>query len=244
MLLTVSDAWRTAYPGASAGILVMRDVDQSRGLAQAKEQKPLADNPPAHPELSRVKRNLEETLRQRLQGADRAAIKALPEIAAYNDYYKRFHQTYHVQLQLESVALKGRDIPDVAPLVEAMFVAELKNLLLTAGHDLATIAPPITLIVASGSETFTRLNGRETTAYRGDMLMFDGRGVISTVLQGPDDRTAITPETRDVVFAVYATKGIAPDAVRSHLEDIVGYVRLASPEAQVESLAIYTAQTE
>ena len=187
MLFVVSDAWREAYPGASAGILVMRD-------------------------------------------------------AAYNAHYKRFGQTYHVQLQLESVALKGREIPDVAALVEAMFVAELKNLLLTAGHDLATIVPPITLDVATGEEAFTRLNGRPTTATRGDMLMVDKRGVISTVLQGPDDRTAITPETRDVVFAVYAPEGIAAAAVRSHLEDIAANVGLVSPKARVESLDVCTAE--
>lgn len=227
MLFNVSDAWRAAYPGAGAGILVMRDVA----------------NPPEHPELSRIKRELEETLRHRLEGADRAAIQALPEIAAYNAYYKRFRQTYHLQLQLESVALKGRDIPNVAALVEAMFVAELKNLLLTAGHDLAAIAPPVTLGVATGEETFTRLNGRQATAYRGDMLMADGRSIISTVLQGPDDRTAINPDTTDVVFAVYAPEGIAPDAVRRHLGDIVANVRLISPEARVESLDVYTAQT-
>ncbi len=223
MLFVASDAWRAAYPGASAGILVMRN----------------ATNPPEHPALSQAKRALEETWRARLQGADRTAIKALPEIAAYNAYYKRFHQTYHVQLQLESVALKGREIPDVAALVEAMFVAELKNLLLTAGHDLATIAPPITLDIATGDEIFTRLNGRQATADRGDMLMIDGRGVISTVLQGPDDRTAITPETRNAVFAVYAPEGIAPDAVRGHLEDIAANVHLVSPEARVESLDVY-----
>ena len=227
MLFHVSDVWRATYPGAGAGILVMRDVA----------------NPPEHPELSRIKRELEEALRRRLQGADRAAIQALPEIAAYNAYYRRFRQTYHLQLQLESVALKGRDIPDVAALVEAMFVAELKNLLLTAGHDLATIAPPITLNVATGDEAFTRLNGRPATAYRGDMLMADRSGVISTVLQGPDDRTAINPGTKDVVFAVYAPEGIGADAVRRHLDDIAANVRLVSPEARVESLDVYTAGT-
>jgi hypothetical protein len=34
------------------------------------------------------------------------------------------------------VALKGKAIPRQAALVEAMFMAELENLILTAGHDL------------------------------------------------------------------------------------------------------------
>ena len=46
-------------------------------------------------------------------------------IPAYNACYKGFKKTYHVQLQLESVALKGRSIPRVAALMEAMFMAEL-----------------------------------------------------------------------------------------------------------------------
>jgi len=198
-------------------------------------------NLPSHPELARRKRALEESLRARLAGADRATIRALPEIAAYNAHYKRFHQTYHVQLQLESLVFKGRDIPEVATLVEAMFIAEVHNLLLTAGHDLATIAPPVTLSVAAGDETFTRLGGRPTTATRGDMLMFDRRGIISTVLQGPDDRTAITAETRDALFVVYAPTGITADAVRAHLEEIAANVRLVAPQAQVDSLDVYLA---
>ncbi len=109
MLSAVSEAWRSAYPGASAGILVIRG----------------AANWPQHPELTRAKRDLEETWRQRLQG--------------------------------------------------------------------------------------------------------------------PDDRTAITPGTHDVVYAVYAPEGILPEAVHRHLEDIAANVRLVSPEAQVESLDVYTA---
>jgi len=93
--------------------------------------------------------------------------------------------------------------------------------------------------VATGDEAFTRLNGRPTTATRGDMLMIDGRGVISTVLQGPDDRTAITPETHDVVYAVYAPEGIMSEAVRRHLQDMAANLRLVSPEAQVEGLDVY-----
>ena len=60
-------------------------------------------------------------------------------IQAYAAYYERFNKTYHVQLQLESVALKGKSIPRVSALVEAMFMAELENLLLTAGHDLDVV---------------------------------------------------------------------------------------------------------
>jgi hypothetical protein len=38
----------------------------------------------------------------------------------------------------------------VAALVEAMFIAEVKNMLLTAGHDLDAVQLPITLDVSKG----------------------------------------------------------------------------------------------
>jgi hypothetical protein len=47
------------------------------------------------------------------------------------------------QSELESVARKGKSIPSRAALVEAMFIAELENLILTAGNDLDVVVPPV-----------------------------------------------------------------------------------------------------
>ena len=48
-------------------------------------------------------------------------LEAMPpaEREAVEQNYRRFQQTYHVALQLESVALKGKPLPRVAALVEA-----------------------------------------------------------------------------------------------------------------------------
>jgi len=51
------------------------------------------------------------------------------------------------------------------------------------------------------------------------------------VLHGPDRRTRITPETRNVLFACYAPAGIGENAVRDHLEDIRANVLLVAPDA-------------
>jgi len=225
-MFLVSEECREAYPGALAGILVMRGVV----------------NPAVHPRIDRQREELEGELRHRFAGADRGALAALPVIQAYTSYYKRFGKTYHVQLQLESVALKGKSISRAAALVEAMFIAEVKNLLLTAGHDLGAIRLPVTLGVATGAERYTMLNGREQTLKAGDMLMADGEGIISSVLYGPDQRTRITPGTRDVLFAVYAPAGIGEAAVRQHLTDIQESVLLIAPDARTELLAVYPAR--
>lgn len=225
-MFAVSELWSSTYPGAAVGVLAMGNVL----------------NPASHADLDRLKKDLEEEIRSRFSGADKAALKALPRIQAYNAYYKRYDKTYHVQFQLESVALKGKPIPRVAALVEGMFLAELKNMLLTAGHDLGAIQGPVKLDVASGNERYTLLNGHAQALKPGDMMMADSQGVISSVIYGPDHRTRITLETREVLFAVYAPPGIGEEAVRQHLLDIQTNVLVVSPEAQVTSLEVHVAR--
>jgi DNA/RNA-binding domain of Phe-tRNA-synthetase-like protein len=201
-----------------------------------------ADNPENHAALDQRKEELERQIRARWAGKDKAALRTIPTLQAYAAYYQRFDKTYHVQLQLESVALKGKSIPRVAALVEAMFMAELKNLLLTAGHDLQTIQGAVRLDVASGSERYVMLNGQEQTIKPGDMYMRDAQSVISSVLYGPDQRTRITPATRHALFTVYAPSGIGAEAVRAHLEDIRDNVLMISPQAEAESLEVHIAE--
>ncbi len=109
-MFQVSDIWKATYPNAHAGVLVMREII----------------NPPHHAELEKRKAALEEELRLRFAGQDRAALLSHPILQAYDAYYRQFKKTYHVQLQLESILFKGKSIPSVAALVEAMFMAEVE----------------------------------------------------------------------------------------------------------------------
>jgi DNA/RNA-binding domain of Phe-tRNA-synthetase-like protein len=221
-MFTVSEAWKVAYPGALAGVLAMGRVA----------------NPETNAALDRRKEELEAGLRARFDGR-KEELRSLEPLAAYRDYYKRFKKTYHVQMQLESVALKGQSIPRVAALVEAMFVAELKNLLLTAGHDLDAVQPPVRLEVATGTERYVRINGQEQELKAGDMFIADAEGILSSIIYGPDLRTQITAATRRALFTVYAPPGIEEGALYRHLQDIEANIRLITPEAETELLAIY-----
>lgn len=224
-MFVASEAWKTAYPGAAVGILAMRGVI----------------NPRHHPSFDNYREELEQQLRSRYSGYDRAALKALPAINAYNTYYKRFKKTYHVQLQLESIILRGKSIPRVATLVEAMFMAELKNHLLTAGHDLEAVDLPAGIDVAQGTERYVLINGQEQQLKSGDMMIADGAGIISSVLYGPDGRTRITPETTQVLFTVYVPPGIEEQVVSEHLRDIQANVLIIAPDAEVEALGVHGA---
>lgn len=223
MIMTLSDAWKTTHPQAHVGALAMRDVS----------------NPHRHAGLEQRKQALEAELRARFANQTKADLAALPVMQAYRAYYKRFKKTYHVLLQLRSVALQDKPLPSVAALVEAMFMAEIKNGLLTAGHDLDRTQAPLTLDAAQGDEHYTLFNGREQGLKAGDMILKDAQGVICSVIYGMDRRTVIGPKTQRVLFVVYAPEGIGAPAVYKHLEEIRDNVLLIAPGAVVEELHVY-----
>lgn len=223
-MFEVTSAWKSAYPAAHAGVLVMHAVS----------------NPAHHAVLENQKAALEEQLRAQFSGQDRAAIASHPVLRAYSEYYRQFKKTYHIQLQLESIVLKGKSIPSVAALVESMFMAEMQDMLLTAGHDLDALKLPLRLDVATGSEGYTLLRGEEQTLKPGDMMISDQEGVISSIVYGPDQRTQITPNTQNVIFTVYAPPGIDEQIVTGHLQHIRDNVLVFAPQAQVELLKVYT----
>jgi len=222
-LLIISDEIKKVYPKALLGILAIRNVC----------------NPNQHEELDRCKLELENNLREKYTGLDKAYLKNMEPIKTFSDYYKRFKKTYHVLLQLESIVFKNKSIPKVASLVEAMFMAELKNLLLTAGHDLDAIDLPIKLDVSNGGEKYTQINGQEKELLPNDMMVSDLQGITSSIIYGPDKRTQIKPNTRNVLFVVYAPPGIEKSKVFQHLQDIQNYVHIIAPKSEIELLKVF-----
>jgi len=200
-----------------------------------------ARNPPMHGELEKLRETVEQDLRARFFAGGKEALRTEPVMAAYRSYYKGFRKTYHVELQIESVVWKDRRIPSLSALVQAMSMAELKNGLLTAGHDLARVVPPVRIAVATGAESYVSMGGEERVPKQGDMMIADTTGIISSIIYGPDNRTAIGPDTKDLLFTVYAPAGIAIERVRSHLEDIQRFVAVAAPEAITETLETFSA---
>ena len=224
-VVEISESWKKQFPGAVIGVLVMRG----------------ARNAQAHGELERLREQVEQDLRARFLAGGKEALRADSVIAAYRGYYKRFGKTYHVELQLESVIWKDRKISSRGTLVQAMHMAELKNRLLTAGHDLARVTLPVRIDAGTGAESYVGMGGEERVTRQGDMLIADQAGVISSIVYGPDNRTAIGPDTKDLLFTVYAPAGIGDERVRSHLEDIERFVQVAAPEAVSEVLETFSA---
>ncbi len=218
-------AWAEAHPGGTVGLLELSGVDQRGSTAPLEEQK----------------RATEAWLRERYAGFTRQDFLALPVIAAYAQFYRRFNKTYHVQLQVESIVLKGKSLPSVTPLVDANFCAEVETLILTAGHDAAKLVGPVSIDVSLPGDRQTQMSGAPKDIYAGDMVMRDAGGICCSIIYGQDHRSPISPETTHALYVAYAPAGVPPDEVERQLAAIETNVRLFSPGAKVEQLTLLRA---
>jgi DNA/RNA-binding domain of Phe-tRNA-synthetase-like protein len=211
--ISATDEWRTSHPGAAIGLLELSG----------------AANIYPSPSLDGRKRETEMRLRERYRGFTRQDFLVLPVLSDYERYYKRFNKTYHVQLQVESIVLKGKDLPDVSPLVDSNFVAEVETFVLTAGHDVAKLHGPIAIDVSREGDQMTQMNGTRKAIRAGDMIMRDAAGIRCSIIYGQDNRSPITSETSHVLYVAYAPAGVSAERVDAQLRRVEENIRLFSP---------------
>jgi DNA/RNA-binding domain of Phe-tRNA-synthetase-like protein len=224
--ITATDAWKEAHPGGKIGLLEISGVDNTQHA----------------PELDQEKRAIEERLREKFADLSRNDFLAMPVMSAYHRYYRKFGYTYHVLLQLESVVHKGKSLPNVSPLVDANFAAELETLILTAGHDAAQLKVPVVIDVAREGDQIIQMSGKQKDVPVGDMLMNDAEGVACTILRGQDNRSPISKTTTHVIYVSYAPAGITEAQVQAQLDSMEKHVRMLSPECVVEQNALICAK--
>jgi len=224
--ITATNDWKETHRGGMIGLLEISGVDNTR---------------PA-PVLDEEKRAIEERLREKYAGFSRENFLDLPVMGAYHRYYRKFGYTYHVLLQLESVAFKGKSLPNVSPLVDANFAAELETLILTAGHDVAFLKAPVLIDVAREGDEITQMSGSRKDVPAGDMLMRDAQGVACTILRGQDNRSPISKTTMHVLYVSYVPEGVIEEIVRAQLDAMERYVRLFAPDCIVEQSTIICAK--
>lgn len=223
--ISCSEEWKAAFPGAMIGLLEISGVD----------------NTVESEALNKLKRGTVKTLREKYQGFDRQKFLDHPVMAAYERYYKRFDKTYHVQLQVESIVLKGKSLPDVSPLVDANFSAEVSTFVLTAGHDADKLLEPVLIDVSLADDVLEPMNGSIRPIRAGDMVMRDRHGVCCTILYGQDNRSPISSKTRHVLYVSYAPDGVPREVVLEQLNQIEAIIRLFSPRVRVEQSRIMPA---
>jgi DNA/RNA-binding domain of Phe-tRNA-synthetase-like protein len=223
--IAATGEWHSGHPGGIVGLLE---------LAGARNADPLCA-------LEGIKRETEARLRARYAGYQRQDLLALPIMAAYDRYYTRFSKTYHVQLQVESIVLKGKNLPQVSPLVDANFSSEVDSFVLTAGHDVARLRQPISIDSSRQGDSMTLMNGTTREIYPGDMIMRDAGGIACSIIYGQDNRSPISVDTTAVLYVAYSPAAVPGELVQAHLHRIEESVRLFSPDVVVEQLVLLKA---
>ncbi len=221
-MLTVTESVKEKYPDLLFGIMVMSQVH----------------NPKSHESLNQAKRDLENQLRNQYPGADRLSLRSQGPLHDYHNFYKKFKKSYYVQHQLESILLKGKSLPDVAALVETMFMAEIKNQLLTAGLDFDLLGSEVHIELSDGQKEFEVMGERLCRPPKNDIIFAAGEDILGTIICGPDHAHRITPSTTHALFAIYGVPGITEEQMLGHFSDIARYVSIVSPDANVELIEI------
>jgi DNA/RNA-binding domain of Phe-tRNA-synthetase-like protein len=216
--VSATDEWHILHPGATIGLLEFSSIDNSG----------------SSPILNERKREIEVHLRERYKGFTRQDFLLLPVMSACDRYYKRFNKTYHLQLQLESIVLKGKNLPNVSPAVDSTFMAEVETLVLTAGHDIMKLRDSILIDTAREGDQMTQMSGVSKAIRAGDMIMRDAVGISCSIIYGQDNRSPISPETSRILYVAYAPAGVSAELVETQLWRTEEHIRLFSLEATVE----------
>jgi hypothetical protein len=182
-----------------------------------------------NPDLEAYARRVEGGLKERFGGLSRKELAATRPLDAYQAHFAARGKAYPVLLQAEAVASRGRRLEMPDPLVQAMFAAELDCLLLVAGHDLDELEGRLELDAADGKRAMPTLGGAEKVPPAGDLVMSDERGIVASVLLGPDSRTSMREATDRALFVIYAPPGIGAAEVADGLERVAAAVALACP---------------
>jgi DNA/RNA-binding domain of Phe-tRNA-synthetase-like protein len=221
-MIRVTQSLRRVYPEAKFGVMAVKGIRSTTGRATMN---------------SIVTAEIEH-MKSKYPGYQRNSALTTEPLCHYAAYYKRYKKSYHVLGQLESVLLKGKSIPSAGIPIEAMFLAEIKNLLLTAGHDEALIEGALTVDVAVEPKNYVGLSEKELQLVTNDIYLSDEKGVLSSIINGPDYRTRITEVTQEALYFVYGVEGVTAPLIQAHLKTIFSYLSQAIQGVEMQTIEV------
>ncbi len=199
MQISLSRSLKENYPDSIFGSLIIKNVPNRK----------------KHETLEERKRNLERNIREEYLEVDKDDM-----IQYYNTYFKMGKKTYPIEYQINTIK-NGRKFPQVSVLVDSMFIAELKNRILTSGHDLDEIQGDLIFDVSQGGEQYVKINGQEQTLKKNDVVLKDNEGILASILYGPARRTAITLKTNSALYFAWCPHLLDDELIRNHLNTVL-----------------------
>src|SRR5215467_15211153 len=133
--------------------------------------------------------------------------------------------------QLKHVQKKG--LPGGSPLVKALLLSEMSTGLLMGAQDAAAIREPLVCDLAEEGETFRGMRA-EVLCRKGEIILRDSEGIIATLFQGPDRRTRLNKDTKDIVFFVFSVPGMGAADVQEGMEAVCGLFKGSCAEIHAQ----------
>lgn len=93
-------------------------------------------------------------------------------------------------------------------MVDAHFMAEMCAGILVAVADNDRFEGELTLDLADEGEHCIGLGHRDMVTGQGEIVLRDEREIVCILCQGPDEKTRVTDDTRNVLYYAYAVPGI------------------------------------
>jgi len=205
MKVNLTDKLKTRYPQATFGSLIIKEIP-NRKKNDILEEKKLS---------------LEQKIKRGQIDANKDDI-----IKNYNGYFKKWKKTYPLRFQLETIK-RGGKFPQISLLVDSMFLAELKNRILTSGHDLDEIKGNLIFDISKEAKEYLKLNGQTQKLKKDDIILKDQKGILASILYGPAKRTSISLKTKNVLYFAWCPYQIKEGVMVNHLNDIVSSLKLA-----------------
>lgn len=124
-------------------------------------------------------------------------------LAEFERFFKVNEQKFPLTKQIASAASRG--FPPAPNPVLALLALEAATGILMGVQNLDAIDSFITLDCLEATEGFIGMRGECVTSTAGQIVVRDKQSIIASLFHGPDRRTAVQPNGRNLLFYVFDT---------------------------------------
>jgi len=132
----------------------------------------------------------------------------------------------HIESLIKSIS-NGKSIKPVNVIVDSVMIAEVRNALLLGVHDLDRIEGDVVLDAAEEGERFVGIGQRAITTRPNEIVLRDSTGIWASYTQGPDARTVVSPDSKNVMILGFFTPETSREAMIRGIQDAVGHLMQA-----------------
>lgn len=127
-------------------------------------------------------------------------------IDIYDQFFKSFGYECPLPVHLKRTINSG--FPRYNLMVDTHFMAEMCAGILVAVSDYERFDGALTLDLADEGEICLGLGGRDIRTKKGEIVLRDEKEIVCVLCQGPDEKTRVKDDTRNVLFYAYGVPDI------------------------------------